>query len=131
MKTFGTVCARGRSMSKVLLSLQVRECCQRLLSLSCEEQRTIEKLRLRTLVNCLNVLLSQEQTTKHVTDSIVIKRKMRHKELRRWFNAHSESPYPTLDEKKKLCADLEISQKELDHWFINERNRRWKRRLLP
>lgn len=48
--------------------------------------------------------------------------------LRTWFDQHNENPYPSSEEKKFLCVFLQMEKRQLDTWFINERNRRWKRR---
>nr|BBG74280.1 homeodomain-containing protein [Alternaria alternata] len=46
--------------------------------------------------------------------------------LKDWFAANRTSPYPTEDQKKKLCNRTGMSLNQVSNWFINAR-----RRALP
>jgi hypothetical protein len=45
--------------------------------------------------------------------------------LRSWFTANVSSPYPTLQEKKKLAAETNLSIKQINNFFTNTRRRFW------
>ena len=49
--------------------------------------------------------------------------------LSAWARSHSDSPYPTKEEKQQLARQCDISLRQLSVWFTNNRARRWKGKL--
>jgi hypothetical protein len=45
--------------------------------------------------------------------------------LEDWFVAHNDYPYPTFEEKHRLCADTSLVPKNVDTWLSNARRRRY------
>ncbi|KAL5713604.1 hypothetical protein ACHQM5_015665 [Ranunculus cassubicifolius] len=43
--------------------------------------------------------------------------------LKKWWEEHLEWPYPTGDEKEMLMKETGLQLKQLNKWFINQRNR--------
>ncbi|PVH95743.1 hypothetical protein DM02DRAFT_632588 [Periconia macrospinosa] len=43
--------------------------------------------------------------------------------LKDWFHKHSDSPYPTEDEKLELCRQTGLTLNQVSNWFINARRR--------
>ncbi|KAF2636298.1 hypothetical protein P280DRAFT_155032 [Massarina eburnea CBS 473.64] len=43
--------------------------------------------------------------------------------LKAWYAEHSDSPYPTEDEKIELCRQTQLSMNQVSNWFINARRR--------
>ncbi|KAF1968914.1 hypothetical protein BU23DRAFT_255444 [Bimuria novae-zelandiae CBS 107.79] len=43
--------------------------------------------------------------------------------LKKWFQDHRESPYPTEDEKVQLMATCGLTLNQVSNWFINARRR--------
>lgn len=48
------------------------------------------------------------------------------KVLREWFFSNFDNPYPSKEEKRKLCEFCDISMHQLNQWFTNTRLRIWK-----
>ena len=46
--------------------------------------------------------------------------------LRAWLKDHEDDPYPSEEEKKRLCKKTAINMEQLSNWFINARVREWK-----
>lgn len=44
-------------------------------------------------------------------------------QLKAWFASHSESPYPTDEEKNALASRTGLTQAQISNWFINARRR--------
>lgn len=44
--------------------------------------------------------------------------------LKRWFDSHLDSPYPTEDEKRALVEETRLDINQVANWFINARRRR-------
>jgi hypothetical protein len=44
-------------------------------------------------------------------------------QLKAWFNAHRDSPYPSEDEKYALCSSTGLTLNQVSNWFINARRR--------
>ena len=42
--------------------------------------------------------------------------------LKDWLHKHSDHPYPTEDEKKRLCAVTGLSMSQVSNWMINVRS---------
>ena len=47
--------------------------------------------------------------------------------LRKWFDAHSNDPYPSPDEKVFLADQVGMEVRQVEHWFTNRRKRHWKK----
>lgn len=45
------------------------------------------------------------------------------KVLKQWFEAHSDNPYPTEDEKTELCTVTELKYTQINTWLANARRR--------
>ena len=45
--------------------------------------------------------------------------------LTEWFQANQSDPYPSPEEKERLCQATGLSMDQLAHWFINARMRQW------
>lgn len=43
--------------------------------------------------------------------------------LKKWFQAHAPSPYPTDEEKNHLAGVTGLTQSQISNWFINARRR--------
>ncbi|KAL0258145.1 hypothetical protein SLS55_007317 [Diplodia seriata] len=43
--------------------------------------------------------------------------------LKKWFQDHAESPYPSDEEKTSLATSTGLSQAQISNWFINARRR--------
>ncbi|KAH7103298.1 homeobox KN domain-containing protein [Auriculariales sp. MPI-PUGE-AT-0066] len=43
--------------------------------------------------------------------------------LKDWLHKHADHPYPTEDEKKRLCAVTGLSMSQVSNWMINARRR--------
>ncbi|KAJ4352092.1 homeodomain super [Didymosphaeria variabile] len=43
--------------------------------------------------------------------------------LKKWFQDHRDSPYPTEDEKMDLCRKCGLTLNQVSNWFINARRR--------
>ncbi|PLW56576.1 hypothetical protein PCANC_01469 [Puccinia coronata f. sp. avenae] len=43
--------------------------------------------------------------------------------LKGWLMAHTTHPYPTEEEKKKLCQETNLTMNQVSNWFINARRR--------
>ncbi len=43
--------------------------------------------------------------------------------LNTWYSNHKEDPYPSLEEKKSLAKQANISLKQLNNWFVNMRGK--------
>ncbi|RAL52683.1 hypothetical protein DM860_007451 [Cuscuta australis] len=46
--------------------------------------------------------------------------------LLQWWDSHYRWPYPTEEEKNKLCEMTGLDQKQINNWFINQRKRHWR-----
>ena len=44
--------------------------------------------------------------------------------LQKWLEGHKDNPYPSPSEKKVLCAQAKVSERQLNVWFTNARKRR-------
>jgi hypothetical protein len=45
--------------------------------------------------------------------------------LTRWFVENQAKPYPSSEEKKRLCASTGLSATQIRNWFTNMRKRHW------
>ncbi|KZW01549.1 hypothetical protein EXIGLDRAFT_563450, partial [Exidia glandulosa HHB12029] len=43
--------------------------------------------------------------------------------LKEWLHKHADHPYPSEDEKKRLCAATGLSMSQVSNWMINVRAR--------
>jgi len=43
-----------------------------------------------------------------------------------WFDAHSDEPYPTPEEKSVLSKQTGMAIRQIEHWFTNRRKRHWR-----
>lgn len=43
--------------------------------------------------------------------------------LKRWFDAHIDSPYPSEEEKQQFAVAANINMTQVSNWFINHRRR--------
>ncbi|KAI9846435.1 MAG: hypothetical protein M1837_004026 [Sclerophora amabilis] len=50
--------------------------------------------------------------------------------LRRWFEEHSDHPYPSEEEKQDLMRETQLAMSQISNWFINARRRRDPQRNL-
>ncbi|EJD50592.1 hypothetical protein AURDEDRAFT_47495, partial [Auricularia subglabra TFB-10046 SS5] len=41
--------------------------------------------------------------------------------LKDWLHKHADHPYPSEDEKKRLCAATGLSMSQVSNWMINVR----------
>mmetsp|Transcript_24051 Transcript_24051/g.77231 ORF Transcript_24051/g.77231 Transcript_24051/m.77231 type:complete len:424 (+) Transcript_24051:159-1430(+) len=46
--------------------------------------------------------------------------------LKHWLKEHIESPYPSEQEKAKLCEATGLTLKQVSNWFLNARKRLWR-----
>jgi len=44
--------------------------------------------------------------------------------LKKWFENHLEHPYPTEEERVKICEKTGLTRKQLRVWLINSRKRK-------
>jgi len=51
--------------------------------------------------------------------------------LMRWLDDHWTHPYPTDDQKAKLCTETGLNLSQLNNWFVNTRVRKWKPQVGP
>ncbi|XP_020690748.1 dehydration-responsive element-binding protein 2A isoform X2 [Dendrobium catenatum] len=45
--------------------------------------------------------------------------------LKAWWRSHSKWPYPTEEDKAKLVKETGLHLKEINNWFMTQRNRNW------
>ncbi|KAF2433454.1 hypothetical protein EJ08DRAFT_555005, partial [Tothia fuscella] len=45
------------------------------------------------------------------------------KAFKEWFQEHKDSPYPSEDEKQRLCDMTKLNMSQVNNWFINARRR--------
>jgi hypothetical protein len=43
--------------------------------------------------------------------------------LQSWFRKHIDYPYPSDEEKARLCAETQLTHSQISQWFINARRR--------
>ena len=48
--------------------------------------------------------------------------------LAEWFKYHVQDPYPTTSDKVQLAMEAGLTVKQVEHWFTNQRKRKWRRK---
>ena len=68
------------------------------------------------MVNCLKKI--KDDNIKDHKDE-----KARNIVLKKWFENNIDKPYPTTNIKKKLALESNLSEKQVERWFKNARER--------